>query len=251
MTDAPPDAPRNDAPRNDAPRTDAIDRLIEKHGPGKICEALMPMLTVERIARIEAVLAARLGSVVTAVEDTYDPHNAAATLRTTESLGLQELHVIEARLRFSATHAVTKGAHSWLDLTRWPTAEAAIDALHHRGFRVYATAPEAKGLPARQTIEDVDVSTPLALVFGNEHDGVSDQAIAASDGAITVPMFGFTESFNLSVTVGMAMSRIATRRRAYLGATGDLDPDRRARLRARWFALKIRGVIGVLERRLA
>jgi tRNA (guanosine-2'-O-)-methyltransferase len=225
--------------------TDAIDRLIEQHGPAKICEALLPMMTAERIARIDAVLAARLGSVVTVVEDTYDPHNAAATLRTTESLGLQELHVIESRLRFSATHAVTKGAHSWLDLTRWPTAEAAVGALHARGFRVYATAPGAQ-----VSIEDVDVSSPVALVFGNEHDGVSAKAIAASDGAITVPMFGFTESFNLSVTVGMAMSRIATRRRAHLGAVGDLAPDHRARLRARWFALKIRGVIGVLERRL-
>jgi tRNA (guanosine-2'-O-)-methyltransferase len=228
--------------------TDAIDRLIEKHGPAKICEALLPMMTAERIARIDAVLAARLGSVVTAVEDTYDPHNAAATLRTTESLGLQELHVIEARLRFSASHAVTKGAHSWLDLMRWGTAEAAIQALHQRGFRVYATAPDAN--VSAHTIEDVDVSTPLALVFGNEHDGISEQAIAASDGTITVPMFGFTESFNLSVTVGMAMGRIATRRRAHLGTPGDLEPDRRARLRARWFALKIRGVIGVLERRL-
>lgn len=228
--------------------TDAIDRLIEKHGPARICEALLPMMTPERISRIDAVLAARLGSVVTAVEDTYDPHNAAATLRTTESLGLQELHVIEARLRFSASHAVTKGAHSWLDLMRWGTAEAAVEALHRRGFRVYATAPDAN--VSAHTIEDVDVSTPLALVFGNEHDGISEQAIAASDGTITVPMFGFTESFNLSVTVGMAMGRIATRRRAYLGTTGDLEPDRRARLRARWFALKIRGVIGVLERRL-
>jgi hypothetical protein len=63
-------------------------------------------------------------------------------------------------------------------------------------------------------------------------------------------MFGFTESFNLSVTVGIAMSRIATRRRAYLNATGDLAVSRLAHLRARWFALRIRGVVGVLERAL-
>src|SRR4051812_29605377 len=92
---------------------DAIDRLIDRHGPSKICEALMPMMTPERIARIDAVLAMRLGSVVTCVEDTYDPHNAAATIRTTEALGLQELNVIEPHSRFSASQGVTRGAHRW------------------------------------------------------------------------------------------------------------------------------------------
>ena len=224
---------------------DAIDRLIEKHGPSKICEALLPMMTPERIARIDAVLAARLGSIVTCVEDTYDPHNAAATIRTTEALGLQELNVIEPHNRFSAAQGVTRGAHRWIDLARWPTAEDAIRSLHARGFRVYATAPAAT-----VSVEDVDVGSPLAIVFGNEHDGVSESAIAACDGAITVPMFGFTESYNLSVTVGLAMSRLATRRRAHLGAPGDLAPEKRAHLRARWSALRIRGVVGVLERAL-
>jgi tRNA (guanosine-2'-O-)-methyltransferase len=222
---------------------DAIDRLIDKHGPIKICEALLPMMTSERVARIESVLDARLTSVVTCVEDTYDPHNAAATIRTTESLGLQELDVIEQENRFSAVKGITRGAHRWIDLVRWPTPEAAIAALHARNFMVYATAPDAS-----VSIEDVDVTSPVAVIFGNEHDGVSPAAIAACDAAISVPMFGFTESYNLSVTVGIAMSRLAARRRAYINAPGDLTEDHRARLRARWFAVRIRGVVGILER---
>ena len=87
-------------------------------------------------------------------------------------------------------------------------------------------------------------------MFGNERAGLSPAAIRACDVAIAVPMFGFTESYNLSVTVGLAMSRLAARRRAYIGAPGDLDATRRARLRARWFALRIRGVVGILERTL-
>src|ERR1051325_4871870 len=105
--------------------SDAIGRFIERHGPEAVCAALAPMLTAERIARIDEVLAARLASVVTAAEDTYDPHNAAATIRTTEALGLQELHVIEPGQRFSAAAGVTRGAHRWIDLVRWPDAEAA------------------------------------------------------------------------------------------------------------------------------
>ena len=102
---------------------DAIDRLIERHGSDVICRALEPMLTPERIARIDQVLANRLTSLTVAVEDTYDPHNAAATIRTSEALGLQELHVIEPELRFSAAKGVTRGAHRWIDLHRWANAE--------------------------------------------------------------------------------------------------------------------------------
>lgn len=224
---------------------DAISRIIERHGPDAVCAALAPMLTPERIARIDQVLAARLLSVVTVVEDTYDPHNAAATIRTTEAIGLGELHVVEAEQRFSVAGGVTRGAHRWVELHRWPKAEAAVAALHARGFRVFATLP---GAP--YTIDDVDVTAPLAVAFGNEHAGLTDAAIAACDGAIGVPMFGFTESFNLSVTVALAMSRIAARRRAAIGSLGDLEDPRRRELRARWFALKIRGAVGILERAL-
>ena len=225
--------------------SDAISRIIERHGPDAVCAALAPMLTPERIARIDQVLAARLTSVVTVVEDTYDPHNAAATIRTTEAIGLSELHVAEPQQRFSAAGGVTRGAHCWIDLHRWPSIEAAAAALRARGFAIYATLP---GAP--HTIDDVDVSRPIAVAFGNEHAGLSPAAIAACDGAVGVPMFGFTESYNLSVTVALAMSRIAGRRRAAIGHPGDLDELRRRELRARWFALKIRGAVGVLERAL-
>jgi len=226
--------------------SDAIDRVIERYGAEAVCSTLQPMLTIERIARIDSVLNARLASVVTLVEDTYDPHNAAATIRTTEALGLHELHVVEpGDERFSAAWGITRGSHKWIDLVRWKDPVAAIQSLKQRGFRVYATLPGAK-----ETIEDVDVSTPLAIAFGNEHAGLSKAAIEACDGAIGVPMFGFTESFNLSVTVGLAMNRLAQRRRAVLGTLGDLPDAKRRHLRARWFAYKIRGAEEIIERAL-
>src|SRR5262249_52311021 len=117
-----------------APLADAITRLIDRFGPEAVCAALEPLLTPERIARIDQVLDARLGSVVAGVEDTYDPHNAAATIRTSEALGLQELHVIEPHERFSAAKGVTRGAHRWIDIHRWPDAVTAIAALRARGF---------------------------------------------------------------------------------------------------------------------
>src|SRR5215510_9435686 len=124
-----------DAEVAEVPAQGEIGRIIARHGADAVCAALAPLLTAERIARIDHVLAARLGSVVTMVEDTYDPHNAAATIRTIEAIGLAELHVIEPEQRFSAAAGVTRGAHRWIELHRWRQVDAAVSALHARGFR--------------------------------------------------------------------------------------------------------------------
>ena len=90
---------------------DPIDQLVEKYGPAAVCEALTAIVTPERIARIDAILDQRLGSVVAVCEDTYDPHNAAAAIRTTEALGLQEMHVSTSR-SCSTVPWSTAGRHS-------------------------------------------------------------------------------------------------------------------------------------------
>lgn len=227
-------------------RRDAIDRLIDTHGPATVLELLLPLVTPERLARIDTVLAVRLGSVCAVVEDVYDPFNGAAVIRTSEALGLQSLHVIETGLRFQAAKGITRGCHRWMELARWPTAAACVDALHARGFRVLATAPGA-----RDTLDTADVTRPIAVVFGNEHAGLPAATVAACDGAIALPMFGFTQSYNLSVSAALALSQLAARRRAHLGRDGDLPPAQLAHLRARWVALKVRGAIGLVERGVA
>jgi tRNA (guanosine-2'-O-)-methyltransferase len=118
--------------------------------------------------------------------------------------------------------------------------------LHARGIRVFATTPGAA-----YTVETVDVSTPIAVVFGNEHAGLPAATVAACDGAIGLPMFGFTQSFNLSVSAALALSQLAARRRQAIGGLGDLSAERITHLRARWCALKIRGAVGLVERIVA
>lgn len=222
---------------------DEIDRLIDEHGPERVCALLEPLLTAERIARIDAILDARLTSVIPVVEDVYDPHNGAAVIRSAEALGLQELHAIEVEHRFQAVRGITRGCHRWMDLVRWRDPRDCVAALHARGFTVLATTPVA-AVPA----EEIDVSRPVAVVFGNEHAGLPAATIAACDGAVVLPMFGFTQSYNLSVSAALLTSQLAARRRTLLGRTGDLDETRRRRLRARWFALKVRGAAGVITK---
>jgi tRNA (guanosine-2'-O-)-methyltransferase len=221
----------------------AIDALIDRLGPARVCEALIPCLSGDRRARIEAVLDARLASVTAVVEDVYDPHNAAAAIRSCEGLGVAALHVVAGQHPFEIASGVTRGCHRWMTLERWPSVAGCAGALRERGFTVHATLPGAAA-----TVDDVDVARPIALVFGNEHAGLSADAIAACDGAVSIPMFGMTRSFNLSVSVALAMSRIAARRREAIGAPGDLAGDERARLRARWYARKVRGALAIVER---
>jgi tRNA (guanosine-2'-O-)-methyltransferase len=224
--------------------SDDIEALIARHGAEAVQRALAPLLTAERIARIDGVLDARLASVTIAVENTYDPHNAAATIRTCEALGLQDVHVIAAE-GFSAAKGVVRGAAQWIDLHRWRTPQAAVAALREGGFRVLATRPDAA-----RSIDDLDVASPVAVMFGNEHDGLTPDAVAMCDEAVKVPMFGMTESFNLSVTVALVATRLAARRRQHLGRLGDLAAERRAVLRARWFSFGLRGAAQIVEREL-
>jgi tRNA (guanosine-2'-O-)-methyltransferase len=229
-----------------SPVADALDQLIVRHGAARVHAVLAPMVSPDRLARIDQVLAARLGSLTVITEDTYDPHNAAAAVRTAEALGLCEFHAVEPTYHFSLPKGITRGCHRWLELHRWGDAAACTAALRARGFVVMATLPAAAA-----TLDTLAVDRPVALMFGNEHAGLSPAAIAACDGAVTIPMYGFTESFNLSVSVALAISKLADRRRAHLGRPGDLEPDQVAHLRARWAALRIKGVIGVVERLLA
>jgi tRNA (guanosine-2'-O-)-methyltransferase len=222
-----------------------IEAWIDRFGAERVREVLAPLLTDERMARIEQVLALRLTSVTAIVEETYDPHNAAATIRTAEALGLSDLHVAAPRADFRA-HGVTRGTDRWIDVHPWPSFVEAAQAQQRAGFWVVATLPDA-----RDDLSTLDVSRPLAVAFGNEHEGLSASAIAACDAAVRIPMFGFAESYNLSVSVALALSQLAARRRAVLApAMGDLPEARRERLRARWYAVKQRGVVGILERAL-
>ena len=221
-----------------------IDPWIDHFGADRICQVLAPLLTVERIVRIDQVLALRLASVTAIVEDTYDPHNAAATIRTAEGLGLADLHVASPRADFRSK-GVTRGTDRWMDVHTWPSFAQAAGALREAGFQVVATLPDAA-----DDLATIDVSRPVAVAFGNEHEGLSAEAVAACNGAVRIPMYGFAESYNLSVSVALAISQLSTRRRQHLGAPGDLPPERQARLRARFYALKQRAVTGILERAL-
>lgn len=208
---------------------------LTRYAPGDVVAALAPQLTDERKAKLEATLARRLAGLTVVLEDLHDPHNGAAAIRSVEAFGLCELHAVEQAEPFSFSARVTQGCEKWIALRRWPDVGACAAALHARGFRLFAAVPGAE-----LTVHDIDVSRPAALVFGNEHAGLTSAAQAACDARFGIPMHGFTRSFNLSVSVAIAVHDCARRRRERVTADApDVPDEERARLRARWYALSM------------
>lgn len=245
-------------------------------GPGKapdprlteqqVVRCLEPFLGSEqRRSRIEQVLLQRLASITLVLERPHDPHNGAAVLRSAEALGLLHVHVIEGEEAFGAKRKVSRGAHKWLNVHVHDRTEGCLRGLRAAGFKLWAALPPplagelpgelspgelspgelaaAESLPALQAAvgaERIDARTPVALVFGSEHVGLTPEAIALCHGRFHVPMFGFCESFNLSVSAALALAQVTAARRLALGRAGDLPPAARSRLRAAYYARSVR-----------
>jgi tRNA (guanosine-2'-O-)-methyltransferase len=225
-----------------------LDSWLRKHDPADVIQALGPLLTDDRLAKIEAVLDARLGGLTVAIENLHDPHNGAAALRSVEGFGLSELHVVEQAEPFKFSAKVTQGCEKWVAIRKHADFQACAQTLHERGFALYAAVPGAQ-----LELSEIDVSRPAALVFGNEHAGLTGSAQAACDGTFGIPMRGFTQSFNLSVSVALSVFDCSRRRRATLGRAGDLDDQERALLRARWYVLSMdqRAASAIVERHVS
>ncbi|HUB09383.1 MAG TPA: RNA methyltransferase [Myxococcales bacterium] len=191
------------------------------------------LLLERRIERIDRVVADRLASPVLVLGGVHDPHNLAAVLRTAEGLGLQEVHVVAGPKGFHPSQAVTQGADKWLDVIRHPGAAACAGALHDRGFRLFASLLDDRAVP----LEALPADGKLALVFGNEHAGVGPELAALCDGVFRIPMYGFTQSFNVSVAAGIALHHVASASRARGAA---LPEGERSVLRERFYALAVK-----------
>lgn len=182
----------------------------------------------ERRQRIRDNLYARLDRVCVAIEAIHHRHNVSAIMRTADALGIHRVHLVEGH--FKPSKGAARGAERWLEISHHPTAEAAVKAIRDEGYAIWCAdiaddAVEASGVP---------VDRRVCLWFGAELVGVSEAARERADGVVTVPMRGFAQSLNVSVSAGMVLANVADRARA-LGREALLsDEDRRAQLSA-WF----------------
>ncbi len=194
-------------------------------------------LLPERRRRIDEVVAGRTRTLTVVMEALGDPQNVNAVLRTAEAFGLQEVHVVEGPMKaFDRNRKISQNADKWLDVVRWRTTGECLAHLKQRGFAVYAThlGEGSRDLAA------LSFAAPVALVFGNEHRGVSDEALAAADVRYAIPMRGFSQSLNVSVAAAVSLFRAVERRQAERGRHGDLDEAEAAALRDRFYARSVK-----------
>ncbi len=168
---------------------------------------LSSLVTENKKEKIESVLGYRTRYITVALENILQPHNASAVIRSADIFGLQDIHVIDELAPFTPQITIAKGATKWVDTHRYSTTERCITTLKSEGYRIIATTPHTRGY----TLSSLPLDQKTALLFGTEVTGLSDQALAAADGYVTIPMFGFTESFNISVSVSICLYHIITK----------------------------------------
>ena len=143
------------------------------------------------------------------LEDVYQSHNAAAVLRSCDCFGVQDVHVVESRNPFNPAGDVAVGSSKWVDYYKYPSIAEVYRHLHDRGYRIVATLPHENDT----MISDLDISQPTALVFGTELTGLTPEAVEGADAYVKVPMYGFTESFNISVCAALSLFSLTERMR--------------------------------------
>lgn len=193
------------------------------------------LLTPERAQRFRQVLARRTGRIAVVIEECYDPQNATAVVRTCDALGIHRVHVVTNKNTFKVNRRVSQGSHLNVDLRSHKDITEAYAELRADGFHIVVTDLTADAAIGPAALNDLVNERPLAVVFGNEGHGLSDAAKEGADGAFLIPMVGFPQSLNLSVSA--AVSLYALRQQALVeDSAGDLSQAEQCR----WFDLWVR-----------
>ncbi|MGV9005093.1 TrmH family RNA methyltransferase [Flavobacterium sp.] len=172
-------------------------------------EFLEGILTDNRKQRFANVLSQRTKHFTIAMEDIFQMHNTSAVMRSCEVFGIQELNIIEQRYGKKIDSEIAMGAQKWVDIKAYATIQNCIDAKKVEGYQIIATTPHNDSC----LLTDFDISKPSAIFFGTERDGLSEEVLAQADGFIKIPMVGFTESLNISVSAAIVIQDITTRLR--------------------------------------
>ncbi len=175
----------------------------------KLLAYLEEFLSENRKQRFLEVLSNRTKHFTVAVEDVFQMHNTSAVMRSCEVFGIQELNIVEQRFGKSIDKQIAMGAQKWVDIFEHPSSQACMDRLRQKGYQIIATTPHNDSC----TIENFDITKPSALFFGTEKEGLSSEVLAQADGYLKIPMVGFTESLNISVSAAIIIQDITNRLR--------------------------------------
>lgn len=174
-----------------------------------LVDYLLGFITENKRKKFDLVLSQRTRHITVVMEDIYQAHNVSAVVRSCDCFGVQDIHIIENENRYKINPDVTLGATKWVDVYRYNQKEhntiACINGLKKKGYKIWATSPHNEDI----NLEDLPWDSKVAFLFGRERDGLSQEALSLADGFVKVPMFGFTESLNISVCAAIILHHLS------------------------------------------
>jgi tRNA (guanosine-2'-O-)-methyltransferase len=160
-------------------------------------------MTPQRDERLTAVLNKRQPDITVVLENVFDPHNISAVMRTCDAVGIQDIYILNHKIppHRKWGEKSSSSAAKWLSIHQFTDPQACFEALRKKYIKIYTThlSTDAVGL------HELNLTESVALVFGNEHSGVSDEIIAMADGNFIIPQVGIIKSLNISVACAVTL----------------------------------------------
>lgn len=206
-------------------------------------EYLKQFLTEERLRKIEYFSPESSDFVLPVMEDVYQFRNAAAIVRSVEACGFHKVVALEEENIFNPNLTVTKGAETWVEVEKMPKNISSLQEIKNRGYKILAVSPEKNAV----MLPNYQITEPIALVFGTELEGVSEEVLDFADETLAIPMYGFTKSFNVSVAAGICMYEL---KQKLLRSDIDykLSEEKLIRMKIRWAVNSMRSGQQIFEK---
>lgn len=201
---------------------------------------LSQFITSHKIDLIDQILNKRTRHITVVLEDFFQPHNASAAIRSCECFGIQDIHVIEKHNPFKPNPDVVLGSDKWVSIKHYPptlsnNTQACLQNLKSNGFKIITASPDKNSTPLKQ----LNLAKKLALCFGTEEEGLSENILKYSDETVHIPMQGFTQSFNVSVSVALCLFELSQRLRSN-GIAWQLKDEEKRDLKLEWMKKSVK-----------
>jgi tRNA (guanosine-2'-O-)-methyltransferase len=209
----------------------------------KLLEHLLSFLTERRKNLFEEVISKRTRHFTIATEDVYQLHNTSAVMRSCDVFGIQDLHVIEEKVSKKIDREIAMGAQKWVNIDRHNSTKECINNLKENGYQIIATTPHNNSAE----LKDFDISKKSAFFFGKEKEGLSDIVLDAADGYLKIPMYGFTESLNISVAAAIILQTLVSKLKDS-DIDWELSEQEKNQIRLHWAKMSIKSSTKIIER---
>lgn len=209
----------------------------------KLLAYLENIISPERKERFIQILEERTNYITVAVEDVFQMHNTSAVIRSCDAFGIQTAHLIEDRFGKRLDKNIAMGAQQWVNTPRYSTTSDALEHLKKEGYKIVATSPHTDSY----LLDDFRIDGKTALFFGTERDGLTKEVLDNADSYIKVPMVGFSESLNISVSVAIILQQLTTRLKK-MDVQWQLTDEEKLGLRLDWTKKSIKSIDDIMER---